>query len=332
MQFSIVFRIRLLVSLINLYISNKYKTQNNDPLKKDDNRQLAQSILSEITPDEHLLKSVKSKIILIKIGGNALVDEMVKSHIIEQIVILKFLGAMPVLVHGGGIDIEKLLNEVGVKSSFIGGHRKTDAQTISYIEMVLSGSLNKEFVRLFHNYGIEAVGISGKDAGMVTTVKRFHLEQSEGPRKELDLGYVGDISAVNTRLINLLVTNDLLPVISPISIGDDGKTYNVNADMFAGYIAGALNAGCYIALSNINGLLQDIENPDSLIHTLKVNEAEQLMGSIINGGMIPKIESCLVAAKQGVKTVLIANGTNRCELLRILLTRDLLGTKIIPNH
>ena len=288
-----------------------------------------QSYLSEIRYDQHLSESLRGKIVVIKIGGNALIDQKVKVHIIEQIVTLKSLGIIPILIHGGGIDIEKLLKEVGIRSHFIGGHRKTDSNTISYIEMVLSGALNKEFVKLFQQYNIEAVGISGKDAGMVKTIKRFHVLESGEKDSKQDLGFVGDISSVNTRLIELLISNDFLPVISPISIGEDGETYNVNADMFAGHIAGALKAEHYVALSNINGLLKDVDNPNSLIHKLNIGEAEALMGTVIQGGMIPKIESCLTALKKGVNTVNIANGTNRYELLRILLTEDLLGTKII---
>jgi len=288
-----------------------------------------QSYLSEIRYDQHLSESLRGKIVVIKIGGNALIDQKVKVHIIEQIVTLKSLGIIPILIHGGGIDIEKLLKEVGIRSHFIGGHRKTDSNTISYIEMVLSGALNKEFVKLFQQYNIETVGISGKDAGMVKTIKRFHVLESGEKDSKQDLGFVGDISSVNTRLLELLISNDFLPVISPISIGEDGETYNVNADMFAGHIAGALKAEHYVALSNINGLLKDVDNPNSLIHKLNIGEAEALMGTVIQGGMIPKIESCLTALKKGVNIVNIANGTNRYELLRILLTEDLLGTKII---
>jgi acetylglutamate kinase len=288
-----------------------------------------QSYLLEISYDQHLSESLRGKIVVIKIGGNALIDQKVKIHIIEQIVTLKSLGIIPILIHGGGIDIEKLLKEVGIRSHFIGGHRKTDSNTITYIEMVLSGALNKEFVKLFQQYNIEAVGISGKDAGMVKTIKRFHVLESGDKDSKQDLGFVGDISSVNTRLLELLISNDFLPVISPISIGEDGETYNVNADMFAGHIAGALKAEHYVALSNINGLLKDVDNPNSLIHKLNIGEAEALMGTVIQGGMIPKIESCLTALKKGVNIVNIANGTNRYELLRILLTEDLLGTKII---
>lgn len=288
-----------------------------------------QSLLSEIEVDQEISDSLNGKIILIKVGGNALVDYQVKNHIIEQIVVLKSLGAIPVLVHGGGLDIEKLLTEVRVTSEFVGGHRKTDSRTISYIEMVLSGSLNKDFVKLFHKYHIDAVGISGKDAGMVKTIKRFHINKSDS--KE-DLGFVGDISTIDTRLIKLLLSNDFLPIISPISLGEDGETYNVNADMFAGHIAGALKADFYIALSNINGLMKDVNKPDSILQKLKMNEVEDLMGSVIQGGMIPKIDSCLIALKKGVSAVHIANGTNRCELLRILLTKERPGTMITPNN
>ena len=289
------------------------------------------TILSEIDLDQHLSDSLNGKIIVIKVGGNALVDHQIKNHIIEQIVFLKSIGAVPVLIHGGGIDIEKLLNEVGVSSVFVDGHRKTDIKTISYIEMVLSGSLNKEFVKLFHNHNIEAVGISGKDAGMVKTVKRFHKSETNDQKSEIDLGFVGDITSVETRLIKVLISNNFLPVISPISIGEDGESYNVNADMFAGHIAAALNADYYIALSNINGLLKDISKPDSIMKLLRVKEVESFMGTVILGGMIPKIDSCLIALKKGVNAVHIANGTNRYELLRILLTNEYPGTMIIPN-
>ncbi len=287
-----------------------------------------QSLLSEIDFNQELSDNLSGKIILIKVGGNALVDHEVKNHIIEQIVVLKSLGAVPVLVHGGGIDIEKLLKEVRVTSVFVEGHRKTDSRTISYIEMVLSGSLNKDFVKLFQNYNIDAVGISGKDAGMVKTIKRFHINKSDS--KE-DLGFVGDISVVDTRLLKLLISNDFLPIISPISLGEDGDTYNVNADMFAGHIAGSLRADYYIALSNINGLMKDVNDPDSLMQILKMKEVENFMGTVIQGGMIPKIDSCLIALKKGVSAVHIANGTNRCELLRILLTKEIPGTMITPN-
>lgn len=315
------------VSLFILYINEDFITLDHNFLMNSD-QNLIQSLLSEIDIDQEISNNLKKKIILIKVGGNALVDDQVKSHIIEQIVVLKSLGAIPVLVHGGGLDIEKLLSEVRVTSEFIGGHRKTDSRTISYIEMVLSGSLNKDFVKLFHKYHIDAVGISGKDAGMVKTIKRFHINESDSTE---DLGFVGDISSVDTRLIKILLTNDFLPIISPISLGEDGETYNVNADMFAGHIAGALQADFYIALSNINGLMRDVDRSDSIMNMLKMKEVEDLMGTVIQGGMIPKIDSCLIALKKGVGAVHIANGTNRCELLRILLSKDRPGTMITPN-
>lgn len=299
-------------------------------MKKNIDLNFIPLLLSEIDTDQTLLNALSGKIILIKVGGNALIDQQIVNHIIQQIVILKSLDAIPVLVHGGGLEIEKLLKEVGLTSSFVGGHRKTDSRTISYIEMALSGSLNKEFVRLFHIYNIEAVGISGKDSGMVETVKRFHKNDSND--SDIDLGFVGDISSVNVRLIRLLISNDFLPVISPICIGIDGESYNVNADMFAGHIAGALQADYYIALSNINGLMKDVNNPNSLMNILDIKDVEGYIGTVIEGGMIPKIDSCLIALKKGVGAVHIANGTNRCELLRILLTQNSPGTMIIPNN
>lgn len=314
----------LSLNYVHIHYSNSYQIL----LENSKHQLLIDHLLSEIKLDQQLLSSLAGKKILIKIGGNALTDDLVKEHIIEQIAVLKFLGATPILVHGGGIDIENLLAKLGVTSDFVGGHRMTDQTLMTYIEMVLSGSLNKEFVRIFNSYDIRSVGLSGKDAGMVKTVKRFHTIRNNNIEESTDIGFVGDVSDVDTSLLSLLMSHGYLPVISPVSIGEDGKTYNVNADMFAGHLAAALKVDSFIALSNINGLLKDLDDPESVMHSLTGHDVEQLVGSVIQGGMIPKIDSCLIAIEQGVSTAHIANGTNRSELLRILLTNDLLGTTI----
>lgn len=280
------------------------------------------------TPDAHVHNRLKGTVTLIKIGGNALTDETVKNGIAGQIAYLWKMGIKLVLVHGGGIEIKQLLDQVELVSEFVGGHRKTDKKAMGYIEMALSGSVNKELVSLLAGHGVDAVGISGKDASTVTAARRVHSIPSDNGEQQIDLGFVGDVSAVNPALIQTLLEKNYLPVISPVSIGPDGETYNINADMFAGHVAGALNAQKFIALTNINGLLQDIDKPESIIYNLTPEKARALFGTVIQGGMIPKIEACLIALQNGVESTHIINGTNREELLRILLTKDKLGTTI----
>ncbi len=264
---------------------------------------------------------------LLKIGGNALIDPDTKHSIISQVAELHRQGHKLIIVHGGGIEIAQLLDDVGVKSEFIGGHRKTDARSITYVEMALSGMVNKELTGLLNHAGVKAVGISGKDAGMVKAKKRMHSENGE----EFDLGFVGDVSVVDTTLIQTLIDAGYLPVISPVSIGDDGLSYNINADMFAGHLAGTLKSEKFIALTNIDGLLRDVNDPDSIIKELTAGEARALFGSVIQGGMIPKIEACLIALDKGVQSAHIINGTKEGNLLRILRDDAVLGTAIVPE-
>jgi acetylglutamate kinase len=280
------------------------------------------------TPDSESLHSIREKIILIKIGGNALTDPQTKTNIAEQIAVIRSLGVKPVLVHGGGIEIKHLLEEVRIQSEFVAGHRKTDEQSIRYVEMALSGMVNKELVTLLHQKGVPSVGISGKDGAMVTAQRRFHTETLDGIEQETDIGFVGNVVAVDTSLVQTLLDGGYVPVISPISMDKDGQTYNINADMFAGHLAGALKAEKFIALTNINGLLEDLNNPESIIYNLTPAEAQSLFGTVIQSGMIPKIDACLIALDQGVASSHIINGTHREELLRILLTKDKLGTTI----
>lgn len=279
-------------------------------------------------PDGAHLRALKNQVILIKTGGNALTDEETKNEIISQISILNKLGAKVIVVHGGGIEIKQLLDDVGVVSEFIGGHRKTDAVAMGYVEMALSGMVNKELVGLLNAKGVPAVGISGRDASMVRAKKRFHITQNEGVEEKHDLGFVGDVDSVDTKLTHTLADAGYVPVISPVSSGEDGSSYNVNADMFAGHIAGALEAEKFIALTNIDGLLRNIDDPSSIIHELSAEEARNLFGSVIQGGMIPKVEACLIALEKGVRSSHIINGTKKETLLRILLTDKRLGTEI----
>lgn len=284
------------------------------------------SISSDV--DEKRLQSLKDKLILIKAGGNALKDEETKNGIVSQISILTKLGAKVVVVHGGGIEIKQLLDDVGVVSEFVGGHRKTDAKAMGYVEMALSGMVNKELVGFLNANNVRAVGISGRDASMVRATKRFHVVETDGVEEKHDLGFVGDVDTIDTKLIHTLADAGYIPVLSPVSSGENGESYNVNADMFAGHMAGALKAEKFVALTNIDGLLKDLDDPESIISGLTPKEARDLFGSVIQGGMIPKIEACLIALEKGVNSSHIINGTKKDLLLRILLTNEKLGTEI----
>lgn len=264
--------------------------------------------------------------VLIKIGGNALTDETIKNSIVEQICELLSMNIEIVVVHGGGIEIKSLLHTVGITSQFIGGHRKTDFETIGYVEMALSSRVNKDLVSRFNFKGHKAVGISGKDGITAIAGKRTHQGHTE---EESDLGFVGDVEKVDPTLIRILLENKYLPVLSPVSFGTDGHTYNVNADMFAGHVAGALDADMFIALTNVDGLLRDVEDPGSIIDHLTAAEAKSLYGSVIEGGMIPKIDACITSLETGVNSARIINGTDGQSLLQMFKTNDTIGTTIV---
>jgi acetylglutamate kinase len=194
--------------------------------------------------------------------------------------------------------------------------------------MALSGNVNSEIVSMINAAGYQAVGISGKDGGMVTARKRIHKVTVDGQQKEVDLGHVGDVKQINTALVKTLIKSGFIPVISPIASGEDNRDYNINADMFAGHMAGALNAACYIALTNVDGLLTDKDDPTSLVKDITMEKAEAEIGKAIVGGMIPKVESCIIALKGGVKSARIINGTKKRSILKELLTQDRSGTLI----
>ena len=273
------------------------------------------------------IDSLRYKSIAIKVGGNALTDDRVKSLITHQIAKLYELGIRPIIIHGGGIEIKQLLDRVGIVSEFIGGHRRTDTESIRYIEMALSGQVNKDLVGRLNALEIPAVGISGKDADMVKATRRKISEtQNSKKEKSIDLGLVGDVDSIDPSLLQTLLQNGYLPVISPVSAGPDGETLNVNADMFAGHIAAAVGAEKYIALTNVDGLLKNREDATSLITKMSPEEAQELMKTVIEGGMIPKVESCLAALEGGVASAHIINGTKKDSLLRILLSEEVAGT------
>lgn len=256
-------------------------------------------------------------------------DDSLKEGILKSVAELKKQGKRIVLVHGGGPVIKRLLENAGVSTEFKDGHRVTDKNAMRYVEMALSASVNKDLVRILLNNGVEAVGISGKDGGTAKAVKRYHqIKHKDGSTEKVDIGYVGDVKEVNPNLLNLLLDQGYLPVLSPVSIGmNDGMDYNINADVFAGTIAGALKAEFYVVLTDVDGIMRDINDPKSVIASLTSAEIEK-EGSIIKGGMIPKVESCLNALHQGAGKSLILNGMKPESLQKAFLKSENIGTQI----
>jgi acetylglutamate kinase len=249
------------------------------------------------------------KTIVIKYGGHAMGDEAIAKQFAEDVVLLKQVGMNPVVVHGGGPQIGAMLERLKIKSSFIDGLRVTDRETVEIVEMVLSGSINKELVTWINKAGGLAVGLSGKDADLIRARKLEH--QSRQPtdshiEKVLDLGFVGEPYAINTKMLDLLEKSDIIPVIAPIGVGTKGETYNINADTVAGAVAAALKAKRFLLLTDVAGVL---DKDKQLIAQLSVDKAHELIADgTISGGMIPKIETCLEAIKGGVEAAVIIDG------------------------
>jgi acetylglutamate kinase len=280
------------------------------------------------SPDSRLLTELRESIVLIKYGGNAMVDNQAREAVFRQVHELVRYGLLPVIVHGGGPVIKELLEIAKVESVFIGGHRKTDREAMKYVEMALSGRVNGDIVKGLNTTGLRAVGLSGKDASMVRAVRRYHEAVVDGVLETSDLGFVGDVESIDTELVKILLKNRYLPVIAPIGVGKDGEDYNINADMFAGHMAGALKASAFVAMTDVDGLMEDPVNPDTRLVTVKRDQVEAEIGGSISGGMIPKVEACLIALGQGVKKAHIINGMKPNTLLNQLLTTRKDGTTI----
>ncbi len=279
--------------------------------------------------DRSKLEELKGHTVLVKYGGNAMEKDELKEKVLHDISILHHLGIKVAIVHGGGPIIQKLMDAVDLRSEFVSGHRKTTPETMKYVEMALKGSVNGELVSILGRYDLKAVGLSGKDGRMAIAEKRLHDEEGEdGSVKQLDLGQVGDIKKIDPTLVNKLLEAHYIPVIAPIAIGEDNLDYNVNADMFAGHMAGALNVQAFVALTDVNGLLQDPQKEDSQYEELSIEETKPMMGHSIKGGMLPKVEAANIAIKNGVASAHVINGTRPHCLLKELLTKDRSGTRI----
>ena len=265
------------------------------------------------------IQKYRNKIIVVKYGGNAMISEELKDAVIGDIVLLSLIGIKVVLVHGGGPEINDMLQKTGKKSEFIDGLRVTDKETADIVQMVLAGKINKNLVNQILNKGGKAVGLCGVDDHMIKAEKLDDVH-----------GFVGNITDINVGLISDLIEKDYIPVISTIGYDDDNNTYNINADTAAAYIAGALKAESLINMSDIPGLLRDKDDPDSLIKRLYVSEAPELMHEgVISGGMIPKVKCCTEAIRMGVKKVFIIDGRVPHSILIETLTDEGIGTMFI---
>lgn len=267
------------------------------------------------------IREYYGKVVVVKYGGNAMVNEELRKAVLADIVLLHLIGVKVVLVHGGGPHIKEALNQVGLESKFLNGLRVTDEATMKIVQMVLAGQVNKDLVNLLGALGGKAIGLCGIDDAMIQVQK-----QSD------ELGLVGEITHINPELILDSLANGYIPVIS--SIGTDGKgvSYNINADTAAAEIAGALQAECMISLTNIDGVLRNPDDPSTLFHSLTIQDVQQLTDEgIIAGGMIPKVKCCTDAIDCGVKRVFIINGTVPHAILIEMLTEEGLGTMFVKQ-
>ena len=275
-------------------------------------------ILIEALP---YIKCFSGKTVVVKYGGSAMLNDELKKSVLQDIVLMKLVGMSPVIVHGGGPEINKMLKQINKQSEFINGLRVTDEETMEIVEMVLSGKVNKDIVTNIQTQGFDAVGISGKDGNILKAQKKLINGQ--------DAGFIGEIVEVNTNLIKILIQNDFIPVIAPTAMGEDGNTYNINADYAASAIAGALEAEKLVFLTDIAGVLRNINDSNSIISSMTVSEAKKLIKEgIISGGMIPKVECCIEGVEKGVKTVHILDGRVEHSLLLEIFTDTGIGTMI----
>ncbi|MEZ5059125.1 MAG: acetylglutamate kinase [Saprospiraceae bacterium] len=270
------------------------------------------------------------KKILIKYGGNAMLNDDLQKEIVQSIVALKEQGIQIIIVHGGGPFIARQLETAGIQSEFIDGHRYTSTEAMPHVEMALKGKVNGKLVSLFNQCGSKAIGLSGKDAQMVIAKKRMHHRVLEdGSHENISLGQVGDVETVNTAFLEDLLSKEITPVVACIGTDKNGLDYNINADMMAGAIAGALKVDHFLVLTDIDGLRMDVEDPESHIDKITIQAVEKLFGDAIKGGMIPKIEACIEALDKGANESAIINGTKPYLLKEKLINQTDVGTTIV---
>ncbi|MEK7209855.1 MAG: acetylglutamate kinase [Candidatus Binatota bacterium] len=282
-------------------------------------------VLMEALP---YIRRFYGKTFVVKYGGAAMVDEELKTSFAQDIVLLKYVGINPVVVHGGGPQINEMLKRMGTPTQFVRGMRVTDQETMDIVEMVLVGKINKEIVNLINQHGGMAVGLSGKDGGLIRARKMKVTVSTNGePPEIIDIGLVGEIVGIDPTVINALDENMFIPVIAPVGVGDKGETYNINADLVAGQVAEALHAEKLILLTDVEG----VKNKNGgLLSTLKTNQARKLIEEgVVGEGMIPKVECCIEALKGGVGKTHIIDGRLKHVVLLEIFTKEGVGTEVV---
>jgi acetylglutamate kinase len=290
-------------------------------------------ILIEALP---YIRKFNRQTMVIKYGGHAMVDAKLKKGFALDIILMKYVGLIPVVVHGGGPQIGKFLSKLSIKSNFVAGHRITDEKTMDVVEMVLAGKVNKEIVATINQHGGQAVGLSGKD-GHLITARRLRIipnldkqgDKPDNPPEMIDIGLVGEVVSINNCIIMRLIDDGFIPVIAPVGVGKDNETYNINADLVAGHIASSLKARKLILLTDVEGVL---DSDGNLISSLTMDEADRMIArGVIKEGMIPKLQCSFEALKGEVEKVHIIDGRKEHALLLEILTDEGVGTEIVLN-
>ena len=286
------------------------------------------NVLIEALP---YMRQFSGKTVVIKYGGAAMNDESLKHAVMKDIVLMKYIGIQPVVVHGGGPKVSQVMERMGKKSEFVQGLRVTDIETVEIAEMVLAGSINKEIVHLINQHGGRAVGLCGKDAGLIQAKKHYpQVEDADGKITRLDIGYVGEIVRVDPELLRSLKAADYIPVIAPNGVGDDGNAYNINADTVAGEVAATLEAEKLILLTDTRGILLDPSDETTLIPTLNTNQIDSyIQDGVISAGMLPKVEACTTALAASVSKTHIVDGRLKHAMLLEIFTSHGIGTEIV---
>jgi len=287
------------------------------------------NILIEALP---YIKKFHKKKIMIKYGGHAMIDSEAMSSTARDTVLLRYVGMKPMVVHGGGPEISRSMNKLGKKPKFIGGLRITDQETMNIVKMVLVGKINTDIVSQICLHGGKGVGISGKDNQLIKAHKRspqLIVDKNTGEEKIIDLGLVGEIETINPEIVEMLTSNEYIPIISPIGVDNSSNTLNLNADTVAGDIAAELDAEKVIILTDVPGILEDPKDPETLIKKATIDEIKELIDKgIVTDGMIPKVETCINAIENGVKSTHIIDGRIKHSLLLEIFTKKGIGTMI----
>ena len=284
------------------------------------------AVLVEALP---YIQEFYGKTIVIKYGGNAMINAELKEKVMQDVALMKFVGIKVVIVHGGGPEITQFLSKVGKETEFVGGLRVTDEETVEIAEMVLDGKINSEIVTLLNRRGLRAVGLSGKDAGLIQAEKKLATVYDGDEKKRVDIGYVGEIVKVDISLLQDLIERDYIPVVAPIGVGEDGESYNINADDVASALAGALKAEKLLLLTDIEGVYKDYNDKSTFLSSIKAEEAKAyIKDGVISGGMIPKVTACLNALEKGAKKTHIIDGRQDHSIILEIFTSKGVGTQV----